>query len=237
MTLAWIDVDRSIKEATETVGCADIAEVWLASRPDETDVFARLEDPCPIGATVRARRQFVAMPPGARPQIMAELTEAVAAGAPRVIRLYPSGGGHGYPLEDWVLVPIPAVCERDGYSLALDYGAGASAPLGEVARFAHSTPEVPMLLLGRHLDVNLGALSLLDVAPNVLLEVTPTLTALCLESAVDRFGAHRFVFGTHDGPVKTAALPLAGLSADDRVSVAGANARMLDDGEWRNRYL
>ena len=42
-----------------------------------------------------------------------------ASAGRRVIRLCP--GGHRYPLVDWVLSPVPELCEREGVAVVLDF--------------------------------------------------------------------------------------------------------------------
>jgi hypothetical protein len=186
---------------------------------------------------VTVRRQFVGAPSADPCSMIARLRAAIDAGAPRVVRLFPAGGGHGYPLEEWVLAPLPAICEREGYALALDYGADANVPIGEVARFARSAPEVPMVLLGTHLGVNLGAWRLLDRCPNVLMQLTPAGDADARVDAVRRFGAHRFVFGSRRFEIDSGMPQFGELTPHDRAAVFGGTARLLDHLRWREQYL
>jgi hypothetical protein len=187
------------------------------------------------GGTVR--HQHTAVPTLIAHDILDAIRAALAAGAPRVVRLCPGPGGNAHPLADWVLAPLPAWCEREDVALAVDYGAGRAAPLSEVAHFARSAPEVPLLLHGDRLGADPADWRLLDRCPNVLLQVTADVDATLLVAAVDEFGAHRFVFGSRDRTSPLAESTFGALSDSAREAVLGGNASLLDERGWRDRYL
>jgi hypothetical protein len=158
------------------------------------------------------------------------------AGAPRVLRLRPGAAEHGFPLVDWAVEPLPAVCEREGYALALDYSASAPLPLTEIAGFACSAPEVPLLLLGDRLCEQPAIWRLLERCPNVLLQITNRAKHEDLAAGIETFGAHRFVYGSGGAGNANEAL-IGGLDEADRTALLSGNARLLDSLTWREKWL
>ena len=67
-----------------------------------------------------------------------------ASACRRVIRLCP--GGHRYPLVDWVLSPVPELCEREGVAVVLDF-APEAVKWAEAVAFARHYSPVPMVIL------------------------------------------------------------------------------------------
>src|SRR5439155_21608976 len=99
-----------------------------------------------------------------------------------------------YPLAGWVLSPLPETCQRERLALGVDY-LDQPADLGEVRAFAREYLRVPMLLY----RANLAAVALpalLESAPNVLCHVSAAAPAAELAELVNRFGEHRFAFGS-----------------------------------------
>jgi hypothetical protein len=132
----------------------------------------------------------VLTPPTAVPDSYERARELAADSASRVVRLCPHRDG--YPLVDWVLSPLPELCEREGLALVLDFDP-APVPWADVVRFARTFPAVPMLVLGVDLEADRAAPAALDATANVVLHVedVPELAPL-----IETFGAHRFV-GPH----------------------------------------
>jgi hypothetical protein len=221
----WIDADyRGGRLPTG----AQVGELWTAVQPTAAEG----------GTGSAAVRVLHVATPTIRPREMTErVRKALDDGAPPVIRLSPGRVGHRYPLEDWALAPLPALCEREGWALAVDYGADADARLGELACFAGSAPEVAVLLLGNLVDELSGVWRLLDRCPNVLVQLLPGVEAAVCVAACNEFGAHRFVYGSGGraaGPIETLAESLDELT---RTAVFADNARLLDDCSWRDTYL
>jgi hypothetical protein len=181
------------------------------------------------------RRPVVVSPMLDPGRLGSRIDQAIAAGAPSVLKMHPGPHGDGFPLATWVLDPLTALCERHGYALAVDYGSSEPAPLVELDAFARLAPEVPVLLLGHHLAPALGFGRLLDRCPNVLLEVTPAAAPEQVGEAVSRYGAHRFVFGSRGKDVTDPLLFLLGDA--DRETVLRTSAKQLDHRTWRNEFL
>ena len=218
-----VDTDHRVSDHRPAEGAA---EVWTCTPG------AAAATP---GRTVR--HQHTAVPTLIAHDVLDAIRAALAAGAPHVVRLCPGPGGNLYPLADWVLAPLPAWCEREGVALAVEYGAGRAAPLSEVAHFARSAPEVPLLLHGDRLSADPAEWRLLDRCPNVLLQVTADVDETLLAAAVDEFGAHRFVFGSRYSTTPLADSTFGALSGGAREAVLGGNASLLDERGWRDRYL
>lgn len=117
--------------------------------------------------------------------------DAVARDAGRIVRIRPGPNGDGYPLLDWVLSPLPETCERENLGLAIDYQ-GARIPWDDVVRFSRAYPALPMVLIGASIGDDGVIPAALDVAPNLILEVSAAPDGESLAQLVDRFGAHRF---------------------------------------------
>jgi hypothetical protein len=116
---------------------------------------------------------------------------AVAGRAGDVLRIAPGPNGDGYPLLDWVVSPLPETCDRENLGLAIDYR-GAAIPWDDVVRFARAYPSLPIVVMGAAVGKDRVVPAVLDVAPNLVFEIAPTLDGDALARLVDRVGAHRF---------------------------------------------
>jgi predicted TIM-barrel fold metal-dependent hydrolase len=154
----------------------------------------------------------------------------------RVVRLCP--GGHGYPLADWVLSPLPELCQREGVSLVLDF---APVPVGwaETVAFARAYPSLPMVVLEAEVDVDRALPAALDAAPNLVLHVGRLRSPERLVHLAGVYGTSRFVWGS--GPRGAAAretiAAAEGLGEDDRAAILRGNAQALQDGSYAERFL
>lgn len=117
--------------------------------------------------------------------------DAVARGDARVVRIRPGPKGDGYPLLDWVLCPLPETCERENVGLAIDYQ-GINTPWEEVVRFTRAYPALPIVLIGAAIGKDGVIPAALEVAPNLIIELSTRPDREALARLVDRFGAHRF---------------------------------------------
>jgi len=117
--------------------------------------------------------------------------DTVAHDAGRMIRICPGPNGDRYPLLDWVLSPLPETCERENLGLAIDYR-GAAIPWDDVVRFARAYPTLPMILIGASIGNESVIPAALDVAPNLILELSDGPGEEPPARLVDRFGAYRF---------------------------------------------
>jgi hypothetical protein len=128
----------------------------------------------------------VLVPPTAAPDAFERALRHAADPACRVVRLCPARDA--YPLVDWVLSPLPELCEREALALALDFDRGP-IPWIDVVRLARSFPTVPMVVLHVDLDNDGVAPAALDAAANLVLHVSD---ALGLAPMTEIFGPHRF---------------------------------------------
>lgn len=234
MTIDQVDTDASTSPA-DVVWYGSGHETWAPGQSSAGSADDAWQETTSNGTLLR--RQFVFVPSCDPWDAVNRAREAVQAGAPGVLRLSPGPMGHRYPLLDWVLEPLPAVCEREGYALAIDSTYSGVLPLAEWATFACSAPEVPLVLLGDKLCGQPVIWRFLDRCPNVLLQISNRTNAAHLAAIVENFGAHRFVFGS-GGTARTADEKLlAVLREDDRVALLSGNARDLDSLGWRERWL
>jgi hypothetical protein len=170
----------------------------------------------------------VVLPPTGTPGALNSLLEIAEAQTARVARLCPAT--HGYPLLDWVLSPIPELCERHELALLIDYDS-QRPPWGEVVAFARRFPTVPIVVLAEALDRELAVPAALDATANLVLQLTPECERAA--SLISTFGSSRFVSGGGGN-----ALPaLDGLGDDDRAAVMAGTAQLLAGGTYARTFL
>jgi hypothetical protein len=160
----------------------------------------------------------VLVPPTGTTGAYARAHEIVDSAPLHVVRLCPTG--HRYPLADWVLSPIPELCERQSFTLLLDF-APADVPWLEAVAFARAFPSVPMVVLG--VGDERAAPAALDAAPNLILHLDGTISA----ELVATYGGSRFV----------AASGTADLPGRDRELILQRNAEALADGSYAEQWL
>lgn len=129
----------------------------------------------------------------------------------RAIRFCP--GRDGYPLADWVLSPLPELCEREELAIVIDFDP-ASIAWSDVMTFARAFPTVPMVVLGVSVAGDRAVLAALDAAANLVLHVEEVGYARELARLIEIFGEHRFI-----------------------TSGACETAATLARGEWRSIHL
>lgn len=197
-----------------------LAGAWVTASPSRTD------DPVAHDARlvrVLNRSELlrpvpVLVPPTGATGAYARAREIVGAAQLHVVRLCPTG--HRYPLADWVLSPIPELCERESFALLLDF-APADPLWLDVVAFARAFPSVPIVVLGVGDDRTAPAA--LDAAPNLILHIERTVSP----ELVETYGASRFV----------AAAVAADLPERDRELILHVNAEALADGSYAEKWL
>lgn len=178
----------------------------------------------------------VALPPVSEVGGLSRAEQVVAAARCRVQRLCPVA--HGYPLAGWVLSPLPELCVREHMALLLDFG-DESIPWADVVAFAREFPALPLVVLGGLREGDRAVAAALDATANVVIELSRATAPAVLGDLVERFGAHRFVWGSGGSPeIQRRRVELVhGLSADDRAVVMNDNAIILGNGLYAARYL
>lgn len=234
-----VDVNRIVSGSI--VGAVPPYTRWVvrdsARRLDETDRFDAFLHECEW-SDPHSIAQFVALPPSSRPGMIDRLRAAQSAGAGRVVRLCPGAQGHGYPLSDWVLSPLPEVAARLSLALAIDYGdASAPLPWDDIYRFVRAYPDLAIVLLGVALHTDLAYSALLDAAPNVLVDTSRAGDGAGVAEVVRRFGSHRVVLGSGHGDGARLEALTEELEPTELASVRIANAVALQAGTWCEEYL
>jgi hypothetical protein len=171
-----------------------------------------------LNATETLRPVPVLVPPTGTNGAYARAREIIHSAPLHVVRLCPTG--HRYPLADWVLSPIPELCERQSFTLLLDF-APADVPWLEVVAFARTFPSVPIVLLG--VGGERTAPAALDAAPNLILHLDGTVSP----RLVATYGGSRFV----------ATSATADLPDRDRELILHLNAEALADGSYAGQWL
>ena len=184
------------------------------------------------------RPQLVALP-GSLAALEARVADYRMAGAPSVLRICPGPSGHGYPLEDWVLSPLPEYCDRERLALIVDVSAdGMDYPWAALVRLARDHPSLPVVALGAPLRAPTAARAL-DAAANLVLDASGVVesgTRSDLADLVAEVGAYRFAYGSGRGRVPATDVAAALPDAEVDMVLAGT-ADLLGSGRWGSRYL
>ncbi len=152
-----------------------------------------------------------------------------------MVRVCPGSKGHRYPLVDWILSPLPETCERENLTLAIDYQ-DAELPWDDVVRFARAFPAVPMVLVGPAVGADRALPAALDVAANLVIELSCLRRWHVLSPLVERFGAHRFVYGS-GGRDDREDPPAEAFDDSIRSALLSGTADAIDAGTWRVTHL
>jgi hypothetical protein len=240
-----IDVSLTL-DRNDLAALADrMREPWL----DGAWVSVRSADPQTIDALVLeaclelgngVRAQVTALPPVTGSDAIDRVVDAIAGGACRAVRVAPGARGHRYPLADWVLTPLPEVCDREGLALAVDWGGSEHIAWQEVVSFARAYPGLPLVLVGADLELDRAIPAALECAPNLVIELSALATVAPLAQLAARVGQHRFVYGSGgraDSGLLGAIREGDGLDDSTRTAVLAANADALGSGRWAAEFL
>lgn len=231
-----VDVNRVVDLTRELETIASADEAWLVHdqsrrrNPEEHD--AALIEAC-VSSGAWCLPQLVLAPPFVNGAEDPRLGDALQ-GSCRVLRLCPADKGHGYPLVDWVLSPLPESCERENLALATDYQ-NSQIPWTEMVGFARSFLAVPMIVIGAAVGDDRTLSAALQVAPNLIVELSGLCAADALPPLLEQFGAHRFAFGS--GARSTQELTPLQYDPTLLAVVLPGTADALADGTWRDSYL
>ncbi len=152
-----------------------------------------------------------------------------------MVRICPGSKGHRYPLVDWILSPLPETCERENLTLAIDYQ-DAELPWDDVVRFARAFPAVPMVMVGPAVGEDRAIPAALDVSANLVIELSCLLKWHLLPPLVERFGAHRFVYGSGRRDAWEE-LPAEAFDDSVRSALLSGTADAIDAGTWQETHL
>lgn len=212
-------------------------EAWI-SHPTARNRRPEALDELMLGSTRELLRPVLVGGPSDIAEIEPRLAAYRAAGAPAVMRLFPGEHGHGYPLEDWALSPIPEFCEAEDLCLVLDFGpVGSAYPWSDLVSFARHHPRLPILATGAPID-GPTAPRALDATPNLLLEVsceTETEEAAALPALAASHGAYRLAYGSGRGGHSDAAF--AALDPAQAEIILLTTPSQIAAGTWGATHL
>lgn len=218
----------------------ELASVWL------TADLARRADPDEhdeqLAAACRRVRTFehvpVVVPPGAASGAHSRVMQIAQSSSCRVMRLCPSS--HCYPLQEWVVSPIPEICERYRCALMLDFDP-LPVSWSDVVLLARRFAATPMVVVGSEVDTDRALPAALDAAANLVVQITGTEAPAALARLVGTFGAARFVWGSRAQARATraaiGALGRAPIDDDARADVLYGNAQALAAGGYAKKHL
>ena len=166
------------------------------------------------------------------------MTRSLEAGGPRAVRLCPGPAEHDYPLEPWVLSPLPEYCAREDVAVLVDPGSSSGRyPWAEIVRLAREYPSLVVVALAAPLAGPTAARAL-DAAPNLVLETSALDDGAetDVRHLVSTAGSHRLAYGSGDhaiaAPAVAACLPEAAAPA-----VLAGTADLIGLGGWGQAYL
>jgi len=222
LTLAALDLDGAWVTAREALtGEPDAYDKRLVEALENSDRLAPLP---------------VLVPPTGAPGVYDRARRIAETASLRVVRLCP--GSHGYPLAEWVVSPLPELCERAGMAVVLDF-APEPVPWPALVDFARTFPTLALVVVGTAVDEDRTLPAALDATPNLLFAVGRSTSEEALGQLCATFGQHRFVFGS-DGDGDPSAVPAAIASALDeqaRDAVLHENAAALAAGTYADTFL
>ncbi len=179
----------------------------------------------------------VLLPPTGLPGAL-DRARRIAGGSYCLVRLCPTT--HRYVLADWVLSPLPELCEREGLAVLLDFSPEAVS-WRDVVALARAFPSLPLVVLGVEVGVDRSVPAVLDAAPNIVCAIAALATPEDLARLCALFGASRFVCesGERAKPmdVLTAIAETELLADDARDAVLWANADALARGTYADTFL
>jgi hypothetical protein len=230
--------DDAFERAQRALDRDCVAACWVTpgeARHQEPDAYDE--------ALARLCRAFDALlpvsslvPPTGVPGAYGRARRIVETATCRVVRLSPTT--HRYALADWVLSPLPELCDREGVSILLDF-APSVVPWPAVVAFARAYPRLPMVVLDADLAHDRSLPAALDVAPNLICAVVDSPSSARLEHLCAVFGSHRFVSASAEGSGETFAEIARAPTLGDatRHAVLSGNAEALADGTYADTYL
>jgi hypothetical protein len=248
--MARTGVDVNLLVATPAEGVAERIEERLAEFEIETAWVtaseARIDEPeahderlAHVCDGSRSLRPVPVLVPPTGPRDTYGRAQRIAARATcRVVRLCPTS--HQYLLANWVLSPLPELCEREGIALLLDFDPDRVRWV-EVVPFARAFPSVPMVVLGVEIGSDRVVPAVLDAAPNLVLQVARIRVVEDLVWLSSTFGSFRFVWGSggsrDPSAVHASIRGASGLGDESRAAILHGNAEALADGRYAEAFL
>jgi hypothetical protein len=229
-----VDVDRI---GTPPAPIA-VDEAWVVDPADRRSGLPGRTGPTASAPGGRAQRPQLVVRPGPIAELEVDVAQNRAAGGPRIVRLCPGPSEHDFPLEPWVLSPLPEYCDREGIAVLVDPGpAPVSFPWSGIVRLARDHPSLVIVALAVPLGGPAAARAL-DAAPNLVLETSGLTdeTTDDLGRLVEVAGAYRFTYGSGDRRIPALAIE-ACLARDDAQEVLAGTADLIDRGAWGATYL
>jgi hypothetical protein len=229
-----VDINRigNLSLAADEAWVMDPTSRGRGPTPRSSDIA-----PDPAAGPAGIRRQLAASPGP-----LAELEQRVrvhhAAGGANVVRLCPGPDDDDYPLEPWVLTPLPEYCEREDITVLVDPGVKPIRyPWSEIVSLAREHPHLVVVALAPPLAGPTAARAL-DAAPNLVLETSAVTDASTVDLVrlVEVAGAHRLAYGSGDRGI-AASVVMACLPTADAPAVMAGNADLIDRREWGAAYL
>ena len=195
--LVEVGSDDVVERAERALAELELQAGWVTAaeaREDEPDTHdERLIRLCSESPSLLPVPALV--PPAGVPGAYDRARRIATAAACRVVRLCPTT--HRYVLADWVLNPLPELCDREGLAVVLDFAPDA-VPWRDVVELARFYPRLPLVVLGVELGTDRSVPAVLDAAPNVICAVAQVRSSEYLARLCELHGASRFVWASDE---------------------------------------
>jgi hypothetical protein len=244
LDVSGIDVNLVVADATaaelrgwmELMAEHGLAGAWVTPRAARTGDPAAGDALAEACAGIDALQVMpVLVPPTGAPGALERAQEIAASATLRVVRLCPHG--HGYPLVDWTVSPLPELCDRERMAMLLDF-APSDPPWRDIVDLARRHPALPLVAIGRLTGATHTVPAVLDATANVLVDLSGHPDPRAVPGLVATFGAHRFVWGSGGSPGAMAGRSrLEGLAEEDGAAILGGNAAALGAGTYAETFL
>jgi hypothetical protein len=244
MDIAGIDVNLIVEEATgaelrrwmELMAEQRVVGAWVTPRAARTGDPAAGDALAAVCHGIDALKVVpVLVPPTGAPGALERALRIAASAALRIVRLCPHG--HGYPLVDWMVSPLPELCARERMGMVLDF-APADPPWRDVVDLARRHPALPLVVIGGSAGATHTVPAVLDATANVLVDVSGHPDPGAIPGLVATFGSHRFVWGSGGSPEAMAGRSrLGALDEPGGAAILGGNAAALGAGTYAERFL
>lgn len=148
----------------------------------------------------------------------------------RAVRIFPADSFHHWSLSDWSAKPLLSELASHRVPLLVGFD---QLTWDAIHHLGVAYPDLPIIVTEVRYEEWRHLYPLLEILPNLYIDLSWTIVHCGLEAAVGRFGSNRFLFGSRM-PIFSAGPALcyinyADLNAEDKALVAGGNLRRLLD--------
>lgn len=147
----------------------------------------------------------------------------------RMVRMMPPA--HSYVPDPWVCGDVYGMLERNRIPLLFNM---TDITVGQLHGIAQAYPQLPLIITQCEYGQNRSLYKLLELHPNIYLEISTYYIYNGIEDIAEKFGADRMIFGSRmpfqEGAAALGMTMLADISEEERAAILGGNiARLLEE--------